>query len=91
MPEIVKKHFTEKRGYANYYFNAIHQQRVWKAWIARANPDGVEAAWTLAGPLPQGGQFRFQLADSGVSLTLPVRSDHVDGRRPLGLVAAAGS
>ena len=35
VPEIVKKHFEDKRGYANYYFNTLEQQRVWKAWNAR--------------------------------------------------------
>jgi S1-C subfamily serine protease len=71
IPEIVKQHFQEKRGYANYYFNTLQQQRVWKAWNAGANPDGVKGVWTLAGHLPQGGEFRFQLTGSGASLKLP--------------------
>ena len=25
VPEVVKKHFEEKRGYANYYFNGLNQ------------------------------------------------------------------
>ena len=35
IPEIVKKHFQEKRGYANYYFNTLNQERIWKAWNGR--------------------------------------------------------
>jgi serine protease Do len=49
VPAVVQQHFVEKRGYANYYFNALNQQRVWKAWIARANPDVANGAWTLSG------------------------------------------
>ncbi len=49
LPEIVKKHFQEKRGYANYYFNEWNQHRVWKTWIARTNKDGAQGAWTLSG------------------------------------------
>jgi hypothetical protein len=72
LPEIVKKHFEDKRGYANYYFNALEQQRVWKAWTAVMNPDAAKGAWTLSGRLPQGGEFRFQLTQDGASLKLPV-------------------
>jgi S1-C subfamily serine protease len=70
-PEIVEKHFVEKRGYANYYFNALHQQRVWKAWIARTKLDGVKGEWTLRGQRPQGGEFRLQLTDGGATLKVP--------------------
>jgi S1-C subfamily serine protease len=72
LPEIVKKHFEEKRGYANYYFNALEQQRVWKAWNAMIDPEAARGAWTLAGRLPRGGEFRFQLTGEGASLRLPV-------------------
>ena len=34
MPEALKPYFEERRGFANYYFNALCQQRVWKAWEA---------------------------------------------------------
>ena len=71
LPEIVKKHFQEKHGYANYYFNRLNQERVWKAWNARANLAGAGDAWTLAGQLDNGGAFRFELTDSSASLKLP--------------------
>jgi hypothetical protein len=71
LPEIVKKHFAEKRGYANYYFNTLHQQRVWKAGVAGANPEGAKGPWTLAGRLPQGGEYRFTVDDGSASLKLP--------------------
>ncbi len=53
VPEIVRKHFEEKRGFANYYFNKLNQERVWKAWNARANLAGTAGDWTLSGPLEQ--------------------------------------
>jgi serine protease Do len=73
LPEIVKKHFQEKRGFANYYFNTLNQQRVWNAWSGRTNFAGIGGAWTLAGPLGTSGHFRFQLTDAGASLKLPSR------------------
>ena len=69
MPEIVKKHFVEKHGFANYYFNTIEQNRVWKAWNAAANLGGGD--WTLSGPLENGGDYRLQVTGAGVSLKLP--------------------
>jgi serine protease Do len=69
VPEIVKKHFVEKRGFSNYYFNAIEQNRVWKAWSAAANFGGGE--WTISGSLEKGGDFRLHMADAGISLKLP--------------------
>jgi serine protease Do len=68
VPEVVKKHFVEKRGFANYYFNALNQERVWKAWNARANLGG--GPWTLSGRLEKGNEFRLQITDAGASLKL---------------------
>jgi S1-C subfamily serine protease len=71
MPEIAKKCFEEKRGYANYYFNKLHQQRVWKAWTARAGLAGKDGVWTLAGDVEGGGKFQFRLGGDDALLKLP--------------------
>jgi serine protease Do len=73
VPEVVKKHFVAKRGFANYYFNVLNQERVWKAWNARANLGGGD--WTLSGPL-QKGRFRLQISDEGAALSLPSSEQH---------------
>ena len=83
-----KKHFVEKRGFANYYFNTLEQERVWKAWNAAANLGGGD--WTLSGPLEKGGEFRLQITDAGASLKLPASEIEVDGGRQPRRVAAAG-
>lgn len=71
VPEIVKKHSQEKRGFANYYFNRLHQQRVWKAWMTGLRLEGLGGKWMLGGLLESGGAFRFDLTDGDVSLRLP--------------------
>jgi S1-C subfamily serine protease len=71
MPEIVKKHFEEKRGYANYYFNRLNRDRVFKAWAARGDFAPLEKPWMLAGPLDSGGNYRIEIASQQVVLTLP--------------------
>jgi hypothetical protein len=71
VPETVQKKFVEKRGYANYYFNTLNQQRVWAAWIARSNLADAGGVWTLAGQSQQGAGFQFQLTGSSATLKLP--------------------
>jgi len=71
MPEIVKKHFEQKRGYANYYFNRLNRDRVWKAWAARGDFAPLDAAWILSGPLEGGGEYRLELGSHHIVLVLP--------------------
>jgi S1-C subfamily serine protease len=71
MPEAVKKLWETRRGYANYYFNKLQRARVCDAWTARGSFAGVDGAWTLAGPLAGGGDFRFVLGNDGCLLELP--------------------
>ncbi len=71
MPEIVKKHFEAKRGYANYYFNKLHRDRVLKAWGQKSDFAGLGGAWVLAGRLDTGSEFEMALTNDAVSLSLP--------------------
>jgi hypothetical protein len=71
MPEIVKRHFEEKRGYANYYFNRLERDRVWKAWTSRGDRASAAEPWAIAGPLDGGGKYRFEIGDGDVALKVP--------------------
>ena len=71
VPEIVQQHFEARRGYANYYYNKLHRDRVYNAWAARAKFADLGGTWTVEGPLDNGGQFRFELTDDAVLLKLP--------------------
>ncbi|MCR4413425.1 MAG: hypothetical protein NUV77_13475, partial [Thermoguttaceae bacterium] len=73
MPEVVAKHYEERRGYANYYFNRLHRDRVWKAWTARSGLGAAQAVWTISGSLGADAQYRFQVSEAGVLLKLPLR------------------
>jgi len=70
LPEIVKQHYEEKRGYANYFFNRQEQERLWKAWNGRANFAKQNDPWQLSGELAGGGAYQLALADNGISLKL---------------------
>jgi serine protease Do len=71
LPEIVRRHFEARRGYANYYFNRLSRDRVWRAWTARGDFASLDGSWTMAGPLEGGGSFRLQLTGVGATLELP--------------------
>lgn len=82
IPEMVKQHFTERRGYANYYFNEIERDRVWQR---------LPAAW---GELPAGGTWHVrgeQVAGGAAATKTPVElfvSDQkVEYRLPTGTAA----
>ncbi len=70
MPEVVKKHFEKKRGYANYYFNKLNRDRVYEAWTPSGGRANVEA-WTIDGKLAGGGDYHLELTDDGALLKTP--------------------
>ena len=71
MPEICKKHFEEKHGYANFFFNKLNRDRVWKAWAARGDFAPLGGDWTISGPVEGGGSFSCLLTAAGAKLKLP--------------------
>ena len=71
LPEIVRKRFEQKRGYANYYFNKLNQNRVFRAWAAKTDFAGLDGPWTIAGLANGGRKFAFELSDAGAAMQLP--------------------
>jgi S1-C subfamily serine protease len=71
MPDIVKKHFSAKPGYVNYYFNQLEQDRVWKALVARGDYAGAGDVWTLEGETAMNEPFTLEFSDKESSIKLP--------------------
>lgn len=71
MPEVVKKHYEDRPGYANYYFNRLNRQRVWDTWMAKSGLSQAPAVWVIEGPLPGDRRYRLELRDEEVTLSLP--------------------
>ena len=74
MPDVVKKVFTEKHGYANYFFNKLEQDRVLKLWKAPGDAKGGapgRGAWSFVGRLQSGKEIRFRITDNDVELKAP--------------------
>ncbi|HLA85851.1 MAG TPA: trypsin-like peptidase domain-containing protein [Thermoguttaceae bacterium] len=72
VPEVVAKHYTARRGYANYFFNREHQERLWQGWIATmGGRRGASGPWNIAGTFGAGKPFRIELDERGGRIELP--------------------
>jgi S1-C subfamily serine protease len=70
-PEVVKRHYVKKRGYANYFFNELHQQRVWDGWAKTSGDLRGTGRWTIKGTVNQDKKFLIELDDRGARIDLP--------------------
>ncbi len=71
MPEIVQKHFEERTGYANYYFNRQNRSRVLDGWLAGRAPSEEGGTWKLAGKTGTDSAFHLEITADGCSMILP--------------------
>ena len=70
LPQVVKDHYETRAGYANYYFNKLNQERVWKANLAKGDFSEFKGDWTLTGKAPA-GEVKFQIGDAQATLVTP--------------------
>jgi S1-C subfamily serine protease len=69
LPAVVKQHYEVKRGYANYYFNKLERDRVWKAFAARGNFQSLSGLWTIAArPAGSNNALELRLNDAEATL-----------------------
>jgi S1-C subfamily serine protease len=71
MPEAAKKVFQEKRGYANYYFNKVEQDRVLKRWKAPGDAMGSPGPWNFVGRLASGKDVEFRVSNKDAVIKAP--------------------
>jgi serine protease Do len=71
LPKAVKDVFETRSGYANYWFNRYHQQRVWNALVGRGDFAGVGWNWTIVGKNDAGGDVEIKLSEDHGSIVLP--------------------
>jgi len=71
MPAIVKNVFEARRGFANYYFNKVQRDRVWKNWQSRGDLTGRAGTWNITGFVGDGTEFTLELTDAQATLKLP--------------------
>ncbi len=86
LPEIIKQHYEARSGYANYYFNKLNRERIWKANVARGDFSSFVGPWTFSGDLVGGGTFDIKLTDKEASIALPLGDTKLEVSDDLGAV-----
>lgn len=91
MPKIVKERYEAKQGYANYYFNKQHQQRVWEDFVARGSFENSEGLWKLTGTDLNNKIVQFRVGEEQTEISFPgleaqikTRGDLTEDLRPRG-------
>lgn len=71
LADVVKKHYEARTGFANYHFNKVNQERIWKLAARMGDYSAAQGTWTLSGVTDQGQPLKLQLSDKVVALNLP--------------------
>ncbi len=84
IPEHVQPWIKPRTGYANYYFNELHRDRVWNAFTAHGAFDETGETWALRAAPAEGGEVRVVLGDQQVTGRFTGQMGQVDLTRDLG-------
>lgn len=87
-PAQYKDLFVEKDGFANYYFNQLHQDRVLKGLQPLGSWQGMSGLWTFNGKVAAGMPFAFKLGTTGLGVEL---GEPTDPKRLISLQSLDGS
>jgi len=83
IPAEAKKFIQERAGFANYYFNELHRNRVWSAFTQHGDFSSAGGAWTCKGTLEGGGKIEVTLADEATSGRFPQGAVKLDPAQDL--------
>jgi S1-C subfamily serine protease len=86
LPEDVKKHYEARSGFANYYFNKLNRDRIWKATVGRGDFSALSGLWKFSGGLVGGGTFDVKLTDKDAAIALPLGDTRLEVSDDLGAV-----
>ncbi|MBL4885296.1 MAG: trypsin-like peptidase domain-containing protein [Planctomycetaceae bacterium] len=73
-PQIPKQYahlYQARQGFANYYFNKQHQQRLIDQLKTMGNFSDQESKWTFTGTLPEDVPFRMVISEFASLLEIP--------------------
>jgi serine protease Do len=72
VPKSVRKYFEAAPGYANYWFNRYHQQRIWNAYLAHGDFAEVGWNWKVKAKTTDGkSDVAIDLTEKNGSVTMP--------------------
>jgi len=82
-PAGLAKYYAQRSGYANYYFNKLNRDRIWKNFTSICDLTAATGDWTLDGDLEGGGQMNLTLSDKGVKGSFPNGAVSLDASKDL--------
>jgi len=71
LPVAVEAYYEARPGYANYWFNRYHQQRVWNAYLARGDFAQLNWPWTIHALDRNGRDVTIHLVEKEGSIVAP--------------------
>lgn len=78
-PDVVTKHYAEKRGYANFHYNDHERNRTWNLLSNAMQATGLAGTWTIEGDQLAGGA-----AESKSNVVITISDSMVEYRLPSG-------
>jgi len=71
VPRAVRPYYEPAPGYANYWFNRYHQQRVWNAYLSHGDFAETGWNWKITGRTAAGGEVTLELSEKSGSIVVP--------------------
>lgn len=71
VPPEIQKLIKPRTGFANYYFNELNRDRVWKAFQSRGDFSSAGGAWKFTGDWTGGGKVDLTLDNEASSGNFP--------------------
>jgi S1-C subfamily serine protease len=82
-PPEVQKLIKPKIGFANYYFNELNRDRVWKSFQSRGDFSASTGSWKLSGEWAGAGKIDVTLGDETSSGNFPLGPVKLDASQDL--------
>jgi hypothetical protein len=71
IPKAVRPFYEAAPGYANYYFNRDHQQRVWNAYLSRGDFAEIPWNWMMTAQVATGGDVSIEMSEQRGTIVMP--------------------
>lgn len=84
LPAEVAKFYEPRTGYANYWFNRYHQERVWNNFLARGDFAGANWNWMIRGKTAANEDVEVQLSEDHGSIVMPAGKSEAQFTTSLG-------
>ncbi len=78
LPDDVKPYYEPRGGYANYWFNRYHQQRIWNAYLTQGDFAPLGWDWTIDADDLAGNKVEVDLAEKQASIVMPFGQSGVE-------------